>query len=336
MHPFTLERPRDLAAAVALNAQAGRNDAEAEYIAGGTDMIQLLKEQVRRPSRLVDLTAGLADLDDRIEAGPDGSLRLGALATLTTAADHAFVRDGFPALSQALLASAAQAIRNIATVAGNVLQRTRCAYFRDVGFAACNKRSPGSGCAALEGDNRGHAVLGVSEHCIATHASDFAVALAAFDARMRVSGPGGERVVPITEFHRLPGDAPHIESVLEPGEVVTAIEVPASAAARRSHYLKVRDRASFEFALVSAAVGLDIHDGRIREARVAMGGVGTKPWRMPAVEEALRGQTPETANFQKAAARATEGAAPRGQNAFKLDLMQRALVRALETVGGRA
>jgi xanthine dehydrogenase YagS FAD-binding subunit len=246
------------------------------------------------------------------------------------------VRDEFPALSQALLASAAQAIRNVATVAGNVLQRTRCSYFRDVGFAACNKRAPGSGCAALEGENRGHAVLGASEHCIATHASDFAVALAAFDARVHVRRPDGEGVIPITELHRLPGDTPHIETVLGPGEVVTAIEVPASAVARRSHYLKVRDRASFEFALVSAAVGLDIENGRIRDARVAMGGVGTKPWRMPAVEAALRGQAPETASFRKAAARATEGAAPRGQNAFKLDLMQRALVRALETVGGRA
>ena len=336
MHPFTLERPRDLATAVTLKAQAGRNDAEAEYIAGGTDMIQLLKERVRQPSRLVDLTAGLADLDDRIATGPDGSLRLGALATLTAAADHALVRDGFPALSQALLASAAQAIRNIATIAGNILQRTRCAYFRDVGFAACNKRAPGSGCAAFEGENRGHAVLGGSEHCIATHASDFAVALVAFDARLHVRGPDGERVIPVTEFHRLPGDTPHIETVLGPGEVVTAIEVPASAAARRSHYLKVRDRASFEFALVSAAVGLDIENGRIRDARIAMGGVGTKPWRMPAVEDALRGQEPDTASFHKAAARATEGAVPRGHNAFKLDLMQRALVRALETVGGQA
>lgn len=336
MRPFKLERPRHLAAAIALGAQTGRNDADAEYIAGGTDMIQLLKENVRQPSRLVDLTAGLADLDDRIAVGPDGSLRLGALATMTAAADHALVRDGFPALSQALLASAAQAIRNIATVAGNVLQRTRCSYFRDVGFAACNKRSPGSGCAALQGENRGHAVLGTSEHCIATHASDFAVALAAFDARLHVRGPNGERVIPMTEVHRLPGDTPHLETMLGPGEVITVIEVPAAAAARRSHYLKVRDRASFVFALVSAAVGLDIENGQIREARVAMGGVGTKPWRIPAVEESLRGQSPNTASFRKAAERATEGAAPRGQNAFKLDLMQRVLVRALDTVGGRA
>ena len=336
MHPFTLERPRDLAAAVALDAQAGRNDAETEYIAGGTDMIQLLKENVRRPSRLVDLTAGLLDLDRRIETGPDGSLRIGTLATLTEAADHALVRDGFPALSQALLASAAQAIRNVATVTGNVLQRTRCSYFRDVGFASCNKRLPGSGCAALDGHNRGHAIFGGSEHCIATHASDFAVALVALDARMRVRGAGGERVIPVADLHCLPGDTPHLEAVLEPGDVVSAIEVPASAAARRSHYLKVRDRASFEFALVSAAVGLDLDGDRIREARVALGGVGTKPWRLPAVEAALRGQPLQTASLREAAEHAAEGAAPREHNAFKVELLKRTIVRALEIAGGLA
>jgi xanthine dehydrogenase YagS FAD-binding subunit len=336
MEPFTLERPNGIAAVVALGAQAGRNDAAAEYIAGGTDMIQLLQENVRRPTRLVDLTAGTAGLDDRIEIGQDGALRLGALATMATTAEHRLVRENFPVVSQALLASASQQVRNAATVAGNLLQRTRCVYFRDVGFAACNKRAPGSGCSALEGENRGHAILGTSDHCIATHASDFAVALAALDGRLRLRGPRGERVVPVLEFHRLPGDTPHIEAALEPGEVIVAIEVPASAAARRSCYLKVRDRASFEFALVSAAVGLDLEGDRIREARVAMGGVGTKPWRVPAVDEALRGKLPDAVTFRAAAEGAAEGATPRARNAFKVELMKRTLVRALETVGGRA
>jgi xanthine dehydrogenase YagS FAD-binding subunit len=336
MQPFTLERPRGIAGLAALGGQAGRNDAQAEYIAGGTDMIQLLQENVRRPTRLVDLTAGIAGLDGRIETGPDGALRLGALATMTDTAEHPLVRENFPVVSQSLLASASQQVRNAATIAGNLLQRTRCSYFRDVGFAACNKRAPDSGCAALDGENRGHAILGTSERCIATHASDFAVALAALDARLRLRGPGGDRIVPVLEFHRLPGDAPHTEAALEPGEVIIAIEVPASAAARRSHYLKVRDRASFEFALVSAAVGLDLAGGRIREARVAMGGVGTKPWRLPAVEEALRGQPLDAATLSAAAERAAEGAAPRAHNGFKVELMKRTLVRALETAGGLA
>lgn len=336
MHPFTLERPRDLDALASLGAQAGRNDALAEYIAGGTDMLQLLREGVRRPARLVDLTGGVAGLDGGIESSPDGGLRLGALATMADTAAHPLVRERFPVVAQALLASASQQVRNAATLAGNLLQRTRCPYFRDVGFAACNKRSPGSGCAALEGENRAHAIFGTSDHCIATHASDLAVALVAFDARLALRGPAGERMVTLADFHRLPGDTPHIEAAIEPGEVVTAIELPPSGAARRSHYLKVRDRASFEFALVSAAVGLHVDGGTIGEARVAVGGVGTRPWRLPAVEEALRGCPPETASFREAAARATEGARTRAHNAFKADLMKRALVRALETAGAEA
>lgn len=337
MHPFTLETPRDLNGVFASHAQAGRNDAPAEYIAGGTDMVQLLKENVRRPDRLIDLSRlGESELGARIETATDGSLRLGASVTMAEAADHGAVRDGFPVLTQALLASASQQVRNVATLAGNLLQRTRCPYFRDVGFAQCNKRDPGSGCAALEGENRGHAVLGTSDHCVATHASDFAVALTALDARLHLNGPNGLRVLALSEFYRLPGDAPHLEADLQPGEVITAIEVPATAASRRSHYLKVRDRASFEFALVSAAVGLDLDGTTIREARIAMGGVGTKPWRMPQVEAALRGARLEAAVLRSAAARATEGANPRAHNRFKLELMQHTLVRALETVGGLA
>src|SRR5437867_4521982 len=215
MHPFALERPRDLSAALALRAQAGRNDAPAEYIAGGTDMVQLLQEHVRRPERLVSL-AGL--LDNRIEAGPQG-LRLGAAATMADVAAHPDVIQQFPVISEALLNSASPQVRNQATMGGNLLQRTRCPYFRDVGYSACNKRIPGSGCAAIGGENRWHAVLGTSENCIAVHPSDLAVALVALDAAVEVRGAGGQRTVPLMELHRLPDSTPHIETVLEPGEV---------------------------------------------------------------------------------------------------------------------
>ena len=332
MHPFTLERPRDLAVALAFGAQAGRNDAAAEYIAGGTDMVQLLQEYVRRPERLVSL-AGL--LDKRVEAGPQG-LRLGAAATMADVAAHPSVVEEFPVISEALLNSASPQVRNQATMGGNLLQRTRCPYFRDVGYAACNKRAPGSGCSAIGGENRWHAVLGTSDNCIAANASDLAVALVALDASVEVRGPSGQRAVPVADFHRLPGDMPHIETVLEAGEVITAIIVPENPAARRSHYLKVRDRASFEFAVVSAAVALDMEGGRIRQARVALGGVGTKPWRVPRVEAALAGAGLEPTALRTAAALAAEGAQGRGHNDFKIELMQRAIVRAVETAGARA
>src|ERR671911_1385133 len=234
MHPFTLERPRDLAAALALRPRPGGNEPPAEYIAGGTDMVQLLQENVRRPERLVSL-AGL--LDNRIDVGPQG-LRLGAAATMAEVAAHPGVIEQFPVIAEALLNSASPQVRNQATMGGNVLQRTRCPYFRDVGYAACNKRAPGSGCAAVGGENRWHAVLGTSENCIAANPSDLAVALVAVDASVEVRGPGGQRIVPLIEFHRLPGDTPHIETVLEPGEVVASITVPAHPAARRSHYLR--------------------------------------------------------------------------------------------------
>jgi xanthine dehydrogenase YagS FAD-binding subunit len=332
MHPFVLERPRDLSSALALRAQAGRNDAPAEYIAGGTDMVQLLQEYVRRPDRLVSL-AGL--LDSRIEVGPQG-LRLGAAATMAEVAAHPGVVQQFPVIAEALLNSASPQVRNQATMGGNLLQRTRCPYFRDVGYSACNKRVPGSGCAALDGENRWHAVLGTSENCIAAHASDLAVALVALDAAIEVSGVHRQRTVPLTDFHRLPGATPHIETVLEPGEVIAAITVLASSMARRSHYLKVRDRASFEFAVVCAAVALDMDASRIRQARIALGGVGTKPWRVPRVERALAGASLEPAQLRRAAALAAQGAQGRGHNDFKIELMQRAIVRAVETAGARA
>src|SRR5881397_39513 len=332
MHPFTLERPANLAAALALRAQAGRNDAPAEYVAGGTDMVQLLQEHVRRPERLVSL-AGL--LDNRIDVCPQG-LRIGAAATMAEVAAHPGVVEQFPLISEALLNSASPQVRNQATMGGNLLQRTRCPYFRDIGYGACNKRAPGSGCAAIGGENRWHAVLGTSENCIAANASDVAVALVALDAAVEVRGADGRRTVPLIDFHRLPGATPHIETVLQPGEVIAAITVPANPAGRRSHYLKVRDRASFEFAVVSTAVALDMEGGRIRQARVALGGVGTKPWRVPRVEAALAGAGLDPAALRTAAALAAEGAQGRGHNDFKIELMQRAIVRAVETAGARA
>ena len=332
MHPFVLERPSDLAAALALRAQAGRNDAQAEYIAGGTDMVQLLQEYVRRPEQLVSL-AGL--LDRQIAVGPQG-LRLGAAATMGEVAAHPAVVEQYPLIAQALLNSASPQVRNQATMGGNVLQRTRCPYFRDVGYAACNKRAPGSGCSAIGGENRWNAVLGTSDHCIAAHASDLAVALVALDAQVEVRGPVQSRTVPLDELYRLPNDTPHVETVLEPGEVITAITVPATAARWRSHYLKVRDRASFEFALVAAAVALQMDGERIGQARVALGGVGTKPWRVRQVESALAGATLESAALRRAAALAVQGAQGHGHNDFKIELMQRAIVRAVETAGGRA
>jgi xanthine dehydrogenase YagS FAD-binding subunit len=332
MQPFVLERPRDLAEALAFRAHAGRNDAPAEYIAGGTDMVQLLQEDVRRPERLVSLARLL---DNRIEIGSQG-LRLGAAATMAEVAAHPAVVEQFPVISEALLNSASPQVRNQATMGGNLLQRTRCPYYRDVGYAACNKRAPGSGCSAIGGENRWHAVLGTSDKCIATNPSDLAVALAALDAAVEVRGAGGQRSVTLVDFHRLPGDTPHIETVLEPGEVITAIAVPASPVARRSHYLKVRDRASFEFAVVSAAVALEMNGSRIRTARVALGGVGSKPWRAPKVEAALVGASLDPAALRQAAALAAEGAQVRGHNDFKIELMQRAIVRAVETAGARA
>jgi xanthine dehydrogenase YagS FAD-binding subunit len=331
MHPFTLERPHDLATALALRAQAGRNDAPAEYIAGGIDMVQLLQEYVRRPERLVSL-AGL--LDNRIEVGPEG-LKIGAAATMTDVAAHLAVVEQFPVISEALLNSASPQVRNQATTGGNLLQRTRCPYFRDVGYAACNKRALGSGCAAIGGESRWHAVLGTSDNCIATNPSDLAVALVALDASVEVRGSNGQRTVPLIDFHRLPADTPHIETVLEPGEVIAAITVPANPMTRRSHYLKVRDRASFEFAVVSAAVALEMDGSRIQQARVALGGVGTKPWRIPRVEAALAGASLDPAALRSAAL-AAEGAQGRGHNDFKVELMQRAIVRAVETAGARA
>ncbi len=321
MQAFALARPRDIDAALAAARTGG-----AKFIAGGTDLMQLGKENVETPTTLVDLD-GLK-LDGI--AVRDGTLRIGALARMSDTAAHPEVRSGWPAISEALLLSASPQIRNMGTAGGNLLQRTRCLYFRDTGFA-CNKRVPGSGCPAIAGENRGLAVLGGSEHCIATHPSDMPVALMAMDASLELmQAGGGRRIVPLAEFYRLPGNTPNIETNLVPGELIAAILVPASAAASRSRYVKVRDRASFEFAVVSAAVALDIQGGVVRDARIAMGGVGTRPWRMPQVEAALVGKPAADATWDAAADRAAEGAQPARRNAFKLKLMQRTVRRALQ------
>jgi xanthine dehydrogenase YagS FAD-binding subunit len=332
MRPFILEQPRDLRGLLDLSAQSGRNDSPIEYIAGGTDMVQLLQEGVRQPSRLVSL-AGL--LDKQITVTARG-LHLGAGATMADVAAHPQVASEYPVIAEALLDSASPQVRNQASIGGNLLQRTRCPYFRDTGYAACNKRSPGTGCSAIGGENRWNAILGGSDACIATHPSDLAVALVALDAVVQIQGSRGERQVALANFHRLPGRTPHIEAELRRGEVISAVSVPAHAVTRRSHYLKVRDRASFEFALVSAAVGLDMQQGQIRQARVACGGVGTKPWRLRGVEAALAGASLDRESLRRAAARAAESAQGRGHNDFKIELMQRTIVRAIEIAGARA
>jgi xanthine dehydrogenase YagS FAD-binding subunit len=321
MVPFRYERGRDVAGVV---ADAAR-DPSAEFLAGGTDMLQLLKDDVRHPGRIIDVSR-LPELD-RIECDGQG-LRFGALAKMSDAADHPEVRANYPVIAEALLASASPQIRNMATIGGNLLQRTRCVYFRDHG-TACNKREPGSGCAALQGENRMHAILGGSDHCIATHASDLAVALVALDAVVVTAHAGGTRRIPLEELHVLPGDKPERETVLQSGELIVAVEVPPLAFSSRSHYVKVRDRASFEFALTAAAVAADIEDGLFREVRIALGGVGTKPWRARAAEQALIGRPAQRATFEEAAAVALAGAAPATHNGFKIPLAQRTLVRAL-------
>lgn len=323
MRAFDLLAPAALDGAIAAGAEG------AQFIAGGTDAVQLWQDGVEEPDRVVDLE-GL--IPGTIEAGPQG-LRLGALARMNAVGEHPAVMRDYPVISQSLLLAASPQIRNMGTMGGNLLQRTRCHYFRDPGFAACNKRNPGSGCAAWNGHNRELAVLGGSTHCIATHPSDLPVALAALDAVVEVRGAGhAVRPIPITEFYRLPGGTPDLETILQPGDVILAITVPASAAARRSTYLKVRDRASFEFALVSAAVAMELRDGIVRDVRVAMGGVAPKPWRMRDVEAALIGKPPQDGNLRQAAALAAEGAQPRERNGFKPELMRRTVLRALKTV----
>ena len=333
MTPFAYARAGTLADVVGSGAEH-RSDAAGSagtnFLAGGTDMIQLMREGLRSPARILDVT-GLAGLD-RIDA--DGPvLRLGTLVRMSDAAAHPQVQEGYRVLSEALLLSASAQVRNLATLGGNLLQRTRCGYFRDPG-APCNKRVPGSGCPAIPGQNRLNAVLGVSDQCIATYAGDFANALLALDARVRIASVQGERVIALADLHRAPDRTPWIETQLALGEFITAIEVPASFATWRSHYLKVRDRKSFEWALASAAVALDLApDGIVRDARIAVGGVATRPWRLPEVEERLRGRRVTVGTAREAARVAGDGAVAHGRNAYKIELMRRTVARAIEEIG---
>jgi len=326
MDPFRFVAAADEHAARAA-ASAG-----ARYLAGGTTLVDLMKLHVERPRTVVDINA--LPLTEIAET-PGGGVRVGALVRNSDMAHHPLIRARFPLLSQALLAGASPQIRNMATTGGNLLQRTRCYYFRDTS-AACNKREPGSGCSALDGCNRIHAVLGTSDHCIATHPSDMCVALAALDAFVLLSGPGGSRVVPLVEFHLMPRDHPERETAIEPGELITAVDVPPLGFATRSAYVKVRDRASYAFALASAAVALDLRGGEIREARIALGGVATKPWRAREAERALVGRPPDAASFRAAADAALAGARPRAHNGFKIELAKRTIVRALTRAGAMA
>ena len=324
MKPFEYEKATDVPHALTLLAERPN----ARFLGGGTNLVDLVRRGVETPDSLVDVT-GLPLSE--VEETPDGGLRVGAVVTNADLAHDPLVRTRYPLLSQAVLAGASGQLRNMATVGGNLLQRTRCAYFTDL-TAACNKREPGSGCAARDGENRLHAIFGASLHCIATHASDLAVALLALDARVHVRRHESERVLPIAELYRVPGDTPQRDSALEPGELIVAVEVPA--AARRSCYLKVRDRASFEFAVVSVAVALEVEDGVIRSARLAAGGVGTVPWRLLASEQALAGTLAGPAAFDAAAAHAGDGAEPLSQNGFKIELLRRTVRRALELANG--
>jgi xanthine dehydrogenase YagS FAD-binding subunit len=321
-------RAREVGAAI----EAVAHDPSARFLAGGTTLVDLMKCRVEQPGRVVDIT-DLPYLD--VVKADSSALYLGSLARMSDVAGHPAVTQRWPAVSQALCQAASQQLRNMSTIGGNLLQRTRCAYFRDPVFAACNKRDPGSGCAALDGENRTHAVLGTSDQCIATYPGDLAVALVALDAVVHTRGPDGPRRFPIDDFFLLPADSPQREHPLVWGELVTAVEVPATAVARRSHFLKVRDRDSYEFAASSAAVGLDLAaDGTIRAARVALGGVATKPWREPAVEAALIGRRAEEQVFGTAAALAAADARPREHNGYKVELARRTVARALTIVGG--
>ena len=323
MNQFDYVRPATVPEAVAAASAPG-----AAFLAAGTNLIDLMKGGVARPSRLVDL-GHLPGLDE-IERLADGGVRIGALVRNADLAHHPEFARRFPAVAEALLSGASAQLRNAATVGGNLLQRTRCAYFYDTA-SACNKRAPGSGCDARGGENRLHAVLGWSEHCIATHPSDFCVPLAALDAVVEIEGTAGRREVSLEEFHRLPGDAPERESVLEPGEMITAVRLPGEATdfAAHARYVKLRERTSYAFAVVSAAAALRLDGERIAEARIALGGVALKPWRARVAETALAGTRPEEAAFRRAAEAALAEAKPSGDNGFKIELARRIVVRAL-------
>jgi xanthine dehydrogenase YagS FAD-binding subunit len=329
MIPFEYQRVDEPDAAVSAIA----NSQNTKFLAGGTNLVDLMKNNVERPTRLVDITRLPLG---RIEELPDGGVRLGALARNSDTANHPLVRQKYPLLAQALLAGASPQLRNMATNGGNLLQRTRCYYFMDPGFAECNKRAPGSGCGALEGINRIHAILGASKECIATHPSDMCVALAALDASVRVRGPKGERSIAIMDFHRLPGKTPEFDTNLHPDELILSIDLPASPYAAHSHYLKIRDRASYAFALVSVAAALELDGQKVRSARIALGGVAHKPWRVQEAEKSLAGQLLSTDVIEAAAKQAVAGAKGYQYNSFKIEMARQGVIRALKIAGGVA
>jgi xanthine dehydrogenase YagS FAD-binding subunit len=312
------------------NAILAASVADAKFIAGGTNIIDLMKLDIEKPHQVIDINKLQLD---RIETLSNGSIRIGALVKNSDLAYNSTIIKNYPVLSEALLSGASPQLRNMATVGGNLLQRTRCPYFYDTTYP-CNKRNPGSGCSAINGYNRNNAVLGTSDKCIATHPSDMCVALAALGAIIHVQGERGVRSIPFSDFHLLPRETPHIETTLKHGELITAVDIPPIAAGSRSHYLKVRDRASYEFALASAAVILNIQGDRIQSANIALGGVGTKPWRSIVAEKVLTGALNNTQTYRTAAEAALSAAKPYSHNAFKIELAKRTLVRALSTVGG--
>jgi xanthine dehydrogenase YagS FAD-binding subunit len=329
MHTFEFVRANDPALAVAITSQAktAQQGADMRFVAGGTTLLDLMKLNVERPAKLVDVN-GLPL--DKIERTGDGGLKIGATVRNADLAHHADVQRDYPVLSQAILQGASAQIRNMATTAGNLLQRTRCMFFRDTAMP-CNKREPGSGCPAIGGGNRMLAILGTSEQCIATNPSDMNVAMAALEAVVHIRGAKGEREVPIGEFHVVPGNTPQRENVLEPGDLITHVTLPAAARGSKSIYLKLRDRASYEFALASAAVIVNVADGKFERVRIAMGGVGTKPWRMPEAEAALVGQAAlDEAVMRRAAEAGLKDARPQSENGFKVELAKRCLVYALK------
>jgi xanthine dehydrogenase YagS FAD-binding subunit len=327
MRAFIYERVPNASAAT--QAAAAASGAQASFLSGGTTLFDLMKLDVMRPQSVIDINPLDRTAHGRITLDQK-DLRLGALVRMADAADHAEILRQYPVIAQSLKLAASPQIRNMASLGGNVLQRTRCTYFRDVSYAACNKRNPGSGCAALEGVNRMHAVLGVSDQCIATYPGDFGQALIALDASVDIVGPSGARTIPFARLHRRPADRPDQETTLRPGELIVSFTIPAAAWTRRSLYLKVRDRESYEFALASAAVALDLNDGMVREARIVLGGVSAVPWRAQEAEAALRGEPVDQTTIVAAADAAFAGARGHGHNDFKIDLGKRTLTRALQ------
>jgi xanthine dehydrogenase YagS FAD-binding subunit len=326
MNPFSYSKPSDIAQAVNLAGPASR------FIAGGTNLLDLMKENIARPEHLIDIT-GLPLKD--VRAADSGGVMIGALVSNADLAWHPLIERDYPLLSQAILAGASPQLRNMASTGGNLLQRTRCYYFYD-SSVPCNKREPGTGCPAKEGLNRIHAILGASDACVATHPSDMCVALAALEARVHVQGRAGARVIEFADFHRLPGDAPQRDNQLADDELITAVELPAPRFQQHSHYLKIRDRASYAFALISVAAAVELDGDVIRDVRIALGGVAHKPWRDTAVEQSLKGQPVSRENFVAAADAMLRDAQPLAHNAFKIKLARRAIVRALSdaTLGG--